>query len=163
MGHSRAGEITHDVSHYFHPATPKQRLAHHMSTSKALTNPTLEQIMISDHPPFTKRNEDLVNAVANGFHDLSEAKPDNGNEFVDFVRVISRVKGRPFQQNNDGVAGRNALREAESGLLEGSQDDRATWCLLPRASQAKEHDSPKLSILCDRSPTWSGLYKYLVV
>lgn len=140
MGHSRAGQITHDVSHYFHPATPKQRLAHHMNTSKALTNPTLEQIMISDHPPFNKRNEDLVTAVAKGFPDFSEATTDNGNDFVDFVRVVSRVMGRPFQRNDDDVAGGHPFREGDSGLLEGSQDDRAMCCLSPRASHAKEHD-----------------------
>lgn len=139
MGHSRAGEITHDVSHYFHPATPKQRLAHHMNTSKALTNPTLEQIMISDHPPFTKRNEDLNFAVAKGSPNFSEAKANKGTEFVDFVRVVSRVMGRPFQQNDEGDAGGTPIREGDPGLLKGSQDDRAMWYLSPRASHAREH------------------------
>lgn len=93
MGHSYAGEITHDVSHYFHLATPEQRLANHLNTSNALTNPTLEQVMISDHPPFAKRADDLKTAMEKDFPYSGE--PANyKNGFVDFVRSLEGVLPR---------------------------------------------------------------------
>ena len=85
MGHSHAGEITHDVSHYFPSATPEQRLAHHMNTSTVLTDPTLEQIMISDHPPFAKRDTEREVAEENGL--------------VEFTRTVSLVLARPFKRS----------------------------------------------------------------
>ena len=99
IGHSDAGEITHDVSHYFPSATPEQRLAHHMNTSTALTDPTLEQIMISDHPPFAKRDTELELAVAEAFPDLLKPEKDNQNGFVEFARTVSLVLARPFKRS----------------------------------------------------------------
>ena len=99
IGHSDAGEITHDVSHYFSSATPEQRLAHHMNTTTALTDPTLEQIMISDHPPFAKRDTELELAVADAFPDLLKPEKKNENGFVEFAHTISLVLARPFKRS----------------------------------------------------------------
>ena len=127
MGHSDAGEITHDVSHYFSSATPEQRFAHHMNTSTALTDPTLEQIMISDHPPFAKRDTELELAIAEAFPALLKPKTDNKNGLVEFARTVSLVLARPFKRSikaTFGVSlsppqlkGRGSRQSAESFVL----------------------------------------------
>lgn len=98
MGHSYTGEITHDVSHYFHPTTSDQRLRLHMNSSKALTDPTLEQIMISDHPPFVKRAEGQDVAVVGASANLLEPRSKGHNGFIVVARAVSRGMGRPFER-----------------------------------------------------------------
>lgn len=110
MGHSHAGEITHDVSHYFSSATPEQRLAHHMNTSTALTDPTLEQIMISDHPPFAKRDTEREVAEENGF--------------VEFARTVSLALARPFQRSIRATL-RASLSHSSLKGLKGYQSARS--------------------------------------
>lgn len=91
MGHSYAGEITHDVSHYFHQATPAQRLRYHLNSSKALTDPTLEQIMISDHPPFIKRNEDPQIHMVDGLTNLRAATTVDHVGFAEYACAVSQA------------------------------------------------------------------------
>ena len=115
MGHSHEGEITHDVSHYFPSATPEQRLAHHMNTSTVLTDPTLEQIMISDHPPFAKRAVELE-AVGEVFPDLLKPETDNENGFVQFARTVSLVLTRPSKRSIGANLGASASHSSHKGL-----------------------------------------------
>ncbi|KAL8796827.1 MAG: hypothetical protein Q9195_000910 [Heterodermia aff. obscurata] len=105
IGHSYAGEVTHDVSHYFSSATPEQRFAHHMNTSTVLTDPTLEQIMISDHPPFAKRDTELEVAGAEASSDLLKPGTDNENGFLAFARTVSLVLARPFKRSIGATIG----------------------------------------------------------
>ena len=115
MGHSHAGEITHDVSHYFPSATPEQRLAHHMNTSTVLADPTIEQIMISDHPPFAKRAVELE-AVGEVFPELLKPETDNENCFVHFARTVLVVLTCPFKRSIGATLGASLSHSSLKGL-----------------------------------------------
>ena len=86
MGHSHAGEIIHDVSHYFKPAVPPLRLTHATNATQPIKNPTLEQIMISDHPPFAKRGDILNMADPESLPALDEAARRDDHGLKDCAR-----------------------------------------------------------------------------
>ena len=105
MGHSHAGEITHDVSHYFHPATPAQRLRLHLNGSKALTDPTLEQIMISDHPPFIKRNKVSEIYMLDGLTNLRAATTAGHVGFAENTSAVSQAMRHGLKRGFEAFVG----------------------------------------------------------
>ena len=105
MGHSHAGEITHDVSHYFHQATPAQRLRLHLNGSKALTDPTLEQIMISDHPPFIKRNKDPETYMLDGLTNLRVATTVDHVGFSEYTCAVSQAMRHGLKRGFEAFVG----------------------------------------------------------
>lgn len=98
MGHS-SGQITHDVSHYFQSETPDAHARHHLNTTTAFKNLSLEQIMSSDHPPY-KRDESLRAAAPKAFPLLVELMGDNCNGFVDLTHGLLQTSGRPIKRSN---------------------------------------------------------------
>ena len=84
-----------------------------MNSSKALTDPTLEQIMISDHPPFIKRNENPENFVADGLTDLGATDTVDHVGFAEYACAVSqamrhRLK-RGFETFVDAWVGKSSI------------------------------------------------------
>ena len=76
-----------------------------MNSSKALTDPTLEQIMISDHPPFIKRNENPDYTMADGLTNLRAPTTIDHLDFADYACAVSQAMRHCLKRGFEAFVG----------------------------------------------------------
>ena len=92
--------------------------------------------MISDHPPFVKRDEYLDKAVAKNFVYLLESKKDNQKGIASFVSAVSQATSRSFKRRLEAVLGAQRVESYFKSNIHQSDTPG-----LPKTIQARGRDS----------------------